>query len=126
MYRPVRLARLAPLTSAVLLVGCAMFGAEITVDARNGSDQVMVVQVVDANGAPHGPAHRIEPLEERAVELAVPGGTWDVAVNGVRLLTSSDAAGRSGRLPVTLILPAPDDPIGEPHWEAPSDWAGGG
>ncbi len=110
---------------AVASAGCAMFGAEITVDARNDSDQVMVVQVVDASGAPHGPAHRLEPLEERAVELAVPGGTWDVAVNGARLLTSSDAAGRAGRLPVTLILPAPDDPIGEPYWEAPSDWAGG-
>ena len=110
---------------AVASAGCAMFGAEITVDARNDSDQVMVVQVVDASGAPHGPAHRLEPLEERAVELAVPGGTWDVAVNGARLLTSSDAAGRTGRLPVTLILPAPDDPIGEPYWEAPSDWAGG-
>ena len=116
--------RLAAL-AAVVLAGCAMFGAEITVDARNEGDEVMVVQVVDGNGAPHGPAHQLEPLEERSLELAVPGGTWEVTVNGARLLGSSDAAGRSGRLPVTLILPAPDHPAGGPYWEAPSDWAGG-
>jgi hypothetical protein len=118
-----RWAQAVPLVA--VLAACAMFGAEITVTARNDSDQVMVVQVVDGNGAPVGPAHRLEPLEEREVELAVPGGTWDVAVNGAHLLTSSDAAGRSGPLPVTLILPAPDDPIGQPHWQAPANWAGG-
>src|SRR5918996_2338669 len=115
--------RLAAL-AAVVLAGCAMFGAEITVDARNEGDEAMVVQVVDGNGAPHGPAHQLEPLEERSLELAVPGGTWEVTVNGARLLGSSDAAGRSGRLPVTLILPAPDHPAGGPYWEAPSDWFG--
>ena len=57
---------LAGLLSAVVLAGCAMFGAEITVDARNDSDHDMIVQVVDANGAPHGPAHRLYPLEERS------------------------------------------------------------
>ena len=114
----------ASLLVASVLAGCAMFGAEITVDARNDSDEVMVVQVVDGNGAPHGPEHRLVPLEEREVELAVPGGSWEVTVNGARLVGSSDAAGRTGRLPVTLILPAPDSPIPGPHWEAPSDWAG--
>jgi hypothetical protein len=107
-----------------LVTACSFFGAEITVNARNDSDFPMVVQVVDGNGQPHGPAHRLEALEEREVELAVPGGTWDVAVNGARLLTSTDAAGRTGRLPVTLILPAPDHPVGGPYWEAPSDWVG--
>ena len=111
---------------ATVMAGCSFLGSEITITARNDSDIPMVVQVVDGNGAPHGPAHTLAPLEERAVELAIPGGSWDVAVNGARLLTSSDAAGRSGRLPVTLILPAPDDPVGQPYWEAPSDWAGTG
>ena len=106
--------RLKALLAASLLTGCSLVGAaEITVDARNDSDEVMVVQVVDGSGAPQGPAHTLEPLEERELELAVPGGTWDVA-------------GRTGRLPVTLILPAPDDPIQQPHWQGPSDWAGGG
>ena len=119
--------RLKALLAASLLTGCSLVGAaEITVDARNDSDEVMVVQVVDGSGAPHGPAHTLEPLDERELELAVPGGAWDVTVNGARLLTSTDAAGRTGRLPVTLILPAPDDPIQQPHWQAPSDWAGGG
>ncbi len=111
----------AELLAASTLAGCAMFGAEITVDARNDSDEVMVIQVIDGNGAPHGPAQRLEPLEERSVELAVPGGTWDVTVNGVLLLTSSEAAGWMGRVPGTLVLPAPDDPIDVPHWLAPSD-----
>ena len=119
--------RLAALLAASLLAGCSLVGAaEITVDARNDSDDVMVVQVVDGNGAPHGPAHTLEPLDARELELAVPGGAWDVTVNGAVLLGSTDAAGRTGRLPVTLILPAPDDPIQQPHWQAPADWAGGG
>jgi hypothetical protein len=118
--------RLATIVLVVGLAGCGMFGSEITVQARNDSDVPRVVQVVDVNGAPVGPAQRLEPLEEREVELAVPGGTWDVAVNGARLLTSSDAAGRSGPLPVTLILPAPDDPVGQPYWQAPAGWAGSG
>ncbi len=103
-----------------------MFGAEITVEARNDSDEVMVIQVVDGNGAPHGPAHRLLPLEERAVELAIPGGSWAVTVNGAQLVGSTDAAGRTGRLPVTLILPAPDAPFPGPIWESPSDWSGTG
>jgi len=119
--------RLAALLAASLLAGCSLVGAaEITVDARNDSDQVMVVQVVDGNGARHGPAHTLEPLDARELELAVPGGAWNVTVNGAVLLGSTDAAGRTGRLPVTLILPAPDDPIQQPHWQAPADWAGGG
>jgi hypothetical protein len=116
----------AAILVASVLAGCAIFGAEITVDARNESDEVMVVQVVDGNGAPHGPAHTLQPLDERELELAIPGGSWGVTVNGALLLGSTDAAGRTGRLPVTLIVPAPDDPIGQPHWEGPSEWAGSG
>ena len=115
----------AALLAASLLAGCSVVGAgEITVDARNDSDEAMVVQVVNGNGDAHGPAHTLEPLEQRELELAIPGGSWQVTVNGARLVGSSDAAGRTGRLPVTLIVPAPDDPIGQPYWEAPSDWAG--
>src|SRR5918999_4257539 len=102
------------LAVAVVTAACGLVGGEITVTARNDSDVDMIIQVVDGNGAAVGPPHRVLPLEEREVELAIPGGAWDVAVNGRRLLTSSDAAGRTGRLPVTLILPAPDDPIGQP------------
>jgi hypothetical protein len=112
--------------SGLILAGCGLLGSEIVVEAVNDSDQAMVVQVVDSNGAPHGPAHRIEPLGGREVELAVPGGDWVVTVNGARLMDSSDAAGRRGRLPVTLILPAPDDPIQGPRWQAPEGWAGAG
>lgn len=113
---------------AVTLSGCSLFGAsEITLDARNDSDRRMVVQVVEGfDGAAYGPEHSLDPLEERTLELAVPGGEWTVTVNGARLLGSSDAAGRTGRLPVTLIVPAIDDPIPGPHWEAPADWAGSG
>jgi hypothetical protein len=119
--------RTMPLLVAATLVGCGLVGAgEITVTARNDSDLPMVVQVIDAGGEAHGPAHRVEPLEERDVELAVPGGDWTVTVNGARLIDSSDAAGRRGRLPVTLLLPAPDDPIQGPRWLAPVDWAGSG
>ena len=117
---------LASVAGAVLGACGLVGGGEITVTARNDSDLPMVVQVVDASGEAHGPAHQLAPLEERDVELALPGGDWTVEINGARLLTASDAAGRRGRLPVTLIMPAPDDPIGVPHWQAPSDWAGSG
>lgn len=127
MRRPLRVTFASLAVATLLLAGCAFIGAgEITIGARNDSDQVMVIQVVDGNGAPHGPAHRVQPLEERDVELAIPGGSWDVTVNGAHLLTSSDAAGRTGRLPVTLILPGPDDPMQMPMWESPADWAGAG
>jgi hypothetical protein len=122
--------RLSALVSALMLSACTIFGgSEITVDARNDSDRRMVVQVVEGaggEGAAYGPEHTLEPLEDRTLELAVPGGEWIVTVNEARLLTSSDAAGRRGRLPVTLIVPAIDDPIPGPYWEAPSDWAGAG
>lgn len=110
------------------LSGCGALGAaEITVAARNDSDLPMIVQVVHGDGAePYGPAHRVEPLDERDIELAVPGDPWTVTVNGAHLLTDSDAGLRRGRLPVVLILPAPDDPIQGPRWQAPADWAGGG
>ncbi len=118
--------RLLALVSALVLSACSMFGAsEITVDARNDSDLPMTVQVTegfDTDAKVFGPEHTLDPLEERTLELAVPGGDWTVTVNGARLMDSSDAAGRRGRLPVTLIVPAPDDPIPGPHWQAPSDW----
>ena len=115
------------LVLAAVLAGCGFLGAsEITVTARNDSDHPMVVQVIDAGGEPSGPAHTVQPLEEREVELAVPGGDWTVTVNGARLMDSSDAGPRRGRIPVTLILPAPDDPIQGPRWQAPADWAGSG
>jgi hypothetical protein len=110
---------------SAVLAACTLIGGEIRVDARNESDDEMLIQVVDGNGEAHGPVHVLEPLEERTVELALPSGMWDVTVNGARLLTSSDTAGRMGRLPVTLIVPAPDAPVPGPYWEAPSDWAGG-
>jgi hypothetical protein len=119
--------RLAAAVFALVLSACSMFGAsEITLDARNDSDLRMVVQVVEGaggDGGAYGPAHTLDPLEERTLELAVPGGTWTVTVNGAQLLGSSDAGGRRGRLPVTLIVPAIDDPIPGPYWQAPSDWA---
>jgi hypothetical protein len=115
------------LLAAAALAGCSVLGAsEITVEARNEGDRRMVVQVVEGaggDGAAYGPEHTLEPLEERTVELAVPGGDWTVTVNGARLLGSSDAGGRRGRLPVTLIVPAIDDPIPGPYWQAPADWA---
>jgi hypothetical protein len=115
---------------ATMLAGCGFLGAsEITVSARNDSDLPMVVQVVrgtDDEGEPYGPAHTLAPLEERELELAVPGGDWTVTVNDARLLESLDAAGRRGRLPVTLIMPAPDHPVPGPYWESPADWSDAG
>ena len=116
---------LASLAAALALTGCSVLGgSEITVDARNDSDLPMSVQVIGADGNVFGPEHIVDPLEERTLELAVPGGDWTVTLDGARLMDSSDAAGRRGRLPVTLIMPAVDDPIPGPLWEAPVDWAG--
>ena len=115
------------LLAAAALTGCSALGAsEITIDARNDSDLPMTVQVIEGSGPDgnvFGPEHTLDPLEERTLELAVPGGDWTVTVNGANLLGSTDAAGRRGRLPVTLIVPGPDDPIPGLHWEAPADWA---
>jgi hypothetical protein len=86
----------------------------------------MRIQVAEAGGQPFGPTHTLDPLEERPVELALPDGDWVVMVNEQRVFDSSDAAGRRGRLPVTLILPAPDDPVQGPRWQAPAEWVGGG
>jgi hypothetical protein len=110
--------------TALFVAGCGPLGAEITVDARNEGDLVMRIQVVEGvgvDGRPFGPNHFVDPLEERPVELAVPGGAWEVLVNEQRVFGSVDVAGRTGRLPVTLIVPAPDDPNQDPRWEAPSD-----
>lgn len=119
---------LSALVSAIVLSACSIIGgSEITVDARNDSDLPISVQVIEGMGADgnvFGPEHIVEPREERTLELAVPGGDWTVTLDGARLMDSSDAAGRRGRLPVTLIMPALDDPIPGPHWQAPVDWAG--
>lgn len=106
---------------AALLAGCGFLGAsEITVDARNDSDRPMRVQVVEgigAQGADYGPEHTLDPLDERPLELAVPGGDWTVTVNGSRLFESGDVVNWRGRVPITIIVPAPDAPIRVPYWE---------
>ena len=116
---------LASLAATLALGGCSVLGgSEITIEARNDSDLPVSVQVIGADGNAFGPEHIVDPLEERTLELAVPGGDWTVTLEEARLMDSSDAAGRRGRLPVTLVMPAIDDPIPGPHWEAPVDWAG--
>jgi hypothetical protein len=125
------LARIGPLLIlAAALSGCGLVGAEITVDARNDSNGGMRIQVVEGIGPdavqPFGPPHILDPFEERTLELAVPGGDWTVTVNEQPVIDSSEVGIRRGRLPVTLIVPAPDDPIDQPYWEAPADSAGGG
>ena len=111
----------------VLVAGCVLVGAsQITVTARNDSEQDMFVQVVGGLGdeaAPHGDPHTVPPGIEEQVTLDVPGGDWTVTVNGGRLVSTSDAGTRRGELPVTLILPDPEDFAAGPYW-APSDWAG--
>jgi len=109
------------------LVGCGLLGGgDITVTARNEDDRDMVVQVIDAADDPRGQPQTIPAGTERGITLAVPAGDWTVTVNGARMLTSSDAGSRRGELPVTLVLPDPDQFAHGPYWEAPSDWAGAG
>jgi hypothetical protein len=112
---------------ALLVVGCGMVGAsQITVNARNDSEQEMEVGVVAGmdDGAPrHGTPVTLAPGESRDVTLDVPGGDWTVTVNGLRLLSTSDVGSRRGTLPVTVVLPDPADFPAGPYWEAPSDWA---
>jgi hypothetical protein len=111
---------------AILLGGCGVFGAsEITLTARNESEQEMVVQVIGGlseDAAQYGDAHVIAPGREEELTLAVPGGDWTVSVNGGMLVSTSDAGDRRGELPVTLVLPDPDDFALGPYWEAPSGW----
>jgi hypothetical protein len=115
------------LAAGVLVAGCGVLGAsEITVTARNDSDDEMVVQVMNGlsdDGGRHGDSHTVAPGGEEQLTLAVPGGDWTVTVNGARLLSTSDAGERRGELPVTLILPNPEDFALGPYWEAPTDWA---
>lgn len=115
------------LATGMLAAGCGLLGAsQITVTARNESDQEMVVQVVSGQGddaARHGDSHTVAPGGEEQLTLDVPGGDWTVTVNGARLLSTSDAGERRGELPVTLILPNPEDFAVGPYWQAPSDWA---
>jgi hypothetical protein len=126
-----RLRHTTPLVALVaLLTACSAIGAaDITVTARNTSDVPMVVGVVEGGGA-GGPAFgqpiTLLPGQEGPVTLRVPGGAWTVTVNGALLLTHTDAGSRRGELPVTLVLPADDEPPGRPHWLAPSGWAGAG
>ncbi len=107
----------------VILSGCSALGAaEITVDAINESDEPMTIQVLEGDGpdgVAYSTAHVVGPGEERSVELAVPGGSWVVSVNGGHLLGSVDAGVRRGRLPVTLIV----SPDGSLSWQAPQGWA---
>ena len=125
-----RVGRVASMVLATVLTaalaGCGFLGAsEITIDAQNESDHAMVVQVVEGNapgGAEYGPPHRLDPLEERQLELAVPGDDWTVTVNDARLFGSIDVGARRGRIPITIILPAPDAPVDGPFWRAPADW----
>ena len=116
---------LSALVTALVLSACSVFGgSEITIDARNDSDLPISVQVIGADDNVFGPEHIVDPRDERTLELAVPGGDWTVTLDGARMMDSSDAAGRRGRLPVTILMPAADDPIPGPHWQAPVDWAG--
>ena len=107
----------------MILSGCSALGAgEITVDAVNESDEPMIIEVVEGVGpdaVAYSTEHVVGPGEERSVELAVPGGSWVVTVNGGHLLGDVDAGLRRGRLPVTLIL----SPDGRPNWQAPQGWA---
>lgn len=114
----------------MLAVGCGLVGAsQITVTARNDSEQDMVVHVIgglgDESGA-HGDPHTVAPGTEERLTLDVPGGDWTVTINGARLVSTSDAGNRRGELPVTLILPNPEDFAPGPFWEAPSDWVEAG
>jgi hypothetical protein len=111
---------------AFLLGGCGILGAsQITVSARNESEQEMVVQVIGGmsdDAARHGEAYTIAPGREEQLTLAVPGGDWTVTVNGAMLVSTSDAGDRRGELPVTLVLPDPDEFDLGPYWEAPQGW----
>lgn len=116
----------ALLTLVVVGSACSSIGAsEITITARNDSDNEMVVGVIAGDSddsAPYGDSQTVAPGEEKVVTLGVPGGRWTVTVNGGRLVGTSDAGDRRGELPVTVILPDPEDfPIG-PYWEAPVGW----
>ncbi len=111
------------MATLVGLGGCSAIGAaEITVDAVNESDGPMIIEVLEGvgpDGAAYSTEHIVAPGEQRSVELAVPGGSWVVTVNGGQLLGSDDAGPRRGRLPVTLIL----SPDGRLSWQAPQGWA---
>jgi hypothetical protein len=107
--------------------GCSVVGAsDVTLMARNDSEDPMVVQVIQgqsAEDAPHGEPRTIPPGVEERLTLPVPGGSWTVVVNGGLLVGSSDVGSRRGELPITLVLPDPADFAHGPYWEAPSGWA---
>jgi hypothetical protein len=113
--------------AAVIVAGCSIVGAsDITLVARNDSEDPMVVQVIQGQSdgdPPHGAPRTILPGSEERVTLPVPGGSWTVTVNGAHLVGSSDAADRRGELPITLILPDPAAFPHGPYWEAPGGWA---
>lgn len=120
------LTRIAACILAALVAGCSVFGAaEITVTTRNGSDEPMIVQVIQGlqiDGSAHGKAYTVAPSAIGQLTLQVPGGSWTVQVNGQPLLSTSDTSGRVGELPVTLSV----GPDGFVSWEAPTDWVEAG
>jgi hypothetical protein len=125
------LARTGPIAALITIVaGCSIVGAsEITLIARNDSDEPMVVQVIAGQSEgdpPHGEARTIPPGAKESVTLSVPGGSWTVTVNGGFVVGSSDAGDRRGELPITLILPDPAEFAHGPFWEAPGGWAATG
>jgi hypothetical protein len=111
---------------AAMIAGCSVIGAsQITVGTRNESDEPMVVRVLaglDEASEVYGETFTVGPTAVGDLTLQVPGGDWTVEVNGGRLLSTSDTAGRVGELPVTLVVRAD----GLVTWEAPSDWVEAG
>lgn len=118
-------------TCALLLLvatgsACSTIGAsEITITARNDSENEMLVGVIggdDADAPPYGDSYSVAPGEEAVLTLGVPGGGWAVTVNGRRMVGRSDAGERRGELPVTVILPDAAEFALGPYWEAPVGW----
>ncbi len=114
----------------LIMSGCSVIGAsEISITARNDSEQEMVIGVISgvSEGDPQfGDQRIVAPGGEEQLTLGVPGGSWTVTVNGARLLNTSDAGSRRGELPVTVILPNAEDFAIGPYWESPPGWAGSG
>ena len=83
---------------------------------------VRVIEGLEPDGSVHGESFTVEQSAAGPLTLQVPGGSWTVEVNGQRMISNSDTAGRVGELPVTLIVRGD----GLVFWEAPSDWVAAG